>query len=365
MNEKKVNILHLQNYLSISCGISKTIYLITKNTSSQFIHNILCFGGDGFSRFESINIKPLVLKEHNNSPIGFIKNLIRIYLYCKQNKISIIHSHHRYFDLLAFFIARILKIKTVTSVHSKVFNKKYFSYKADVLVACSNSIREHLINEFQINERRIKVIFNCVDPMEFEFTQSKTELINSLGIPLNKFIIGYIGRLNFNEKGIDILLEAFRDLSKSHKNLFLLLVGNGTDENKIKEFITKNKLSVKMMNSKEDIFNYYQLLDLFILPSRIEPFGIVILEAGISRIPFIGSKVDGIAELIEDQTNGLLFESGNPIDLQNKILQIYKDKNLANLLAENLFYKVIANYTVKSVIPQYEKLYLNLHDEKY
>lgn len=362
MSEKKINILHLQNYLNISCGVSKTIYLIAKNTSSQFKHYILCFGGDGFSRFESININPLILKSNNNFVYNFVKKLINIYTFCKRNEINIIHSHHRYFDLIAFLISYILNIKTITSVHSKVYNHKLYSYKSDYLIACSNSIKEHLINEFKIDERRIKIIYNSVDPVEVVLTKTKTELLNSLEISSDKFIIGYIGRLDFKEKGVDILLEAFLRLSKLNKYLFLFLIGNGIDENKIREFIIENNLSAKLMNSQEDIFNYFQLLNLFVLPSRVEPFGIVTIEAGIMNIPIIGSNVDGIAELIENEKDGLLFESENSFDLENKILKIYTDENFADQLAQNLYAKVLQGYTVRSVIPQYENLYRSLRD---
>ncbi|MCX7876366.1 MAG: glycosyltransferase family 4 protein [Melioribacteraceae bacterium] len=363
MSEKEINILHLQTNINLSCGVSKTIYLIAKNTPSQFKHHILCFGGDGFSRFESINIKPIILKKHNNSVFGFVIHCIKIYSFCKQNQINIIHSHHRYFGLLAFLISRLLKIKTVTSVHSKVYDYKLISYKSDLLIACSNTIKIHLIKNYNIDGYKIKVIYNCVDPTEVVFTKTKTELLRMLEIPTNKFVIGFFGRLDFKEKGIDILLEAFLNLSKVHKDLFLLLIGNGKDEYKIKEFIAQNKLNSKLINSQKDVFNYYQLIEVFVLPSRIDPFPLVMIEAGLMKKPLIGSNVDGIPELIENEKDGLLFESGNSDDLKNKIQIIINNKNFANQLAENLYCKISKYYTVKNFIFKYQNLYLSLNDK--
>jgi glycosyltransferase involved in cell wall biosynthesis len=360
LSEKKINILHLQNHLNISCGVSKTIYLIAKNSFPKFNHQVACLDGDGFSRFDTLNIKPLVLKDFNNSLLGFVKHFIKLYLFCKQNQINIIHSHHRYFDLLAFLLISIIKVKTVTSVHSKVYNHKSFSYKSDILIACSNSIKEHLINNFKIKESRITFIHNAVDPNEFAITKIKNELINELKIPEDKFIIGYFGRLDYKEKGVDILLNAFLNLSKVNKDLFLLLIGNGVDEIKIKAVISQNKLNSKVINGQRDIFNYYQLIDVFVLPSRVDPFPIVMLEAGLMKKPFIGSKVDGIAELIENETDGLLFELGNSDDLVSKILKIYYDKKYAYQLAENLYRKVLDSFVVKKIIPEYENIYSKL-----
>jgi glycosyltransferase involved in cell wall biosynthesis len=362
VNEKKINILHLQNQLNISCGVSKTIFLIAKNTSSQFNHYVACIGGDGFSRFESINIKPIILKDYRNSLPGFVRHIIKIYSFCKQNEINIIHSHHRYFDLIAFLISQVLKIKTITSVQSKVYGKKYFSYKSDILIACSNLVKAHLINDFKIKERRIKVIYNSVDPKEVLLNKTKPELLNSLGIPADKFIIGYFGRLDFKDKGIDILLEAFLNLSKVDKDLFLLIIGNGTDEINVRSFITQNKLNTKVLNSNNDIFNYYQLLDVFVLPSRVDPFPLVMLEAGLMKKPFIGSTVDGIAELIEHDKDGLLIESENVEELTKCILRLINDSELADTLAENLNKKVIDNFLTSNMVSKYEHEYKKLLD---
>jgi len=355
-----MNILHLQNHFNISCGVSKTIYLIVKNTSSQFQHFLACYGGDGFSRFESININPVILKDYKNSPFGFVRHLIKLQRFCKENQIDIIHSHHRYFDLLAFLISKTNNIKTITSVQSKVSNQKLFSYKSDMLIACSNSIKEHLINNYKVNERRIEVIQNAVDPNEFILTKTKNEVVNELKIPNDKFIIGYFGRMDFKEKGIDVLLNAFLKLTAFNQNLFLLLVGNGKDQNSIKDFVKKNNLNTMLIDAQEDISKFYQIIDLYVLPSRIDPFPLTMLEAGLMKAPFIGSRVDGIAEMIEHEKNGLLFGSDNVDDLTEQILIIIRNKKLSDFLSESLNKKVLKLFTIDKFIPKYERVYSNV-----
>ncbi len=355
-----INILHLQNYLNLSCGVSKTIYLIVKNSSHQFKHNVICFGGDGLSRFGEMNIDPIILDNNRRSYKSVLTHFTKLYRYCRQNEINIIHSHHRYFDSLSKMLKLFLSVKTITSVQSKVYGNKIISYKADMLIPCSNFIKEHLIKNFNIKEERLRVIYNSVDQSEAFTLRPKEEIMNELNILSDNFIIGYLGRLDYSEKGIDILLEAFRLLSETNKNIFLLLIGNGKDENEIKSFISAHQLNAKVFNSKKDIFNYYQLIDLFVLPSRIEPFGIVIIEAGIMRVPVIASNVDGIPELIEHEINGLLFESGNVHDLKTKIARIYYDREFGEELAKNFNQQVLESFTVDKIIPQYEKLYMEL-----
>lgn len=358
-----MNILHISPDFNYSCGVSKNIYLLLKNWKSEFPYDNLFFitnGGDSLDRLNGIevNVNIFSLKKKDKNLFFIGKDVLILLLFCIRNKINIIHSHHRYFDLLAFIISHILNIQTVTTVHSKVFKYKFFSYKSDCLIACSKTIKNHLKNEYNIDDRRISIIYNCVDPSESIVSKTKAELMNQLEIPRKKFIIGFFGRLDFQEKGIDILLEAFQNLSRSNKDVFLLLVGNGTNENQIKEFITQKNLSVKLINSQKDIYNYYQLLDLFVLPSRVDPFPLVMLEAGLFRIPLIGSKVDGIAEFIEDEKDGLFFEANNCEDLQNKIQKIYNNKTFALQLSKNLHEKVIKGYNIKHFLTDYRNIYL-------
>jgi len=360
MNENKLNILHLQNYLDITCGVSKTIYLIVKNTSSQFQHFVACLGGDGLSRFNSINTKPAILKDHKKSLLGFIIHYLKLYSFCKKNKINIIHSHHRYFDLLAFILSPFLKVKTVTSVQSKVFGRKLSSYKSDILIACSKTIKNHLLNHYRINEDRIKIIYNMVDTNEKNIIIPKDELLNQLKISTNCFIIGFIGRLCIKEKGIDILLEAIKNLSKDYPNIYLLMIGDGEDKVFVNDFFQKKNIHGNIIPPQIQIFDYYNLLDVLILPSRIEPFGIVVLEAGLMKKTFIGSRVDGIAELIEDNVNGLLFNSGDVEDLTIKIEELYNDREKGERLAENLYKKIMSKYTADQIIPKYYQIYNQL-----
>ena len=352
-----MKILHLQTELNLACGITRTISQIIRNSHPEFEHHIIALGGDGLSRFENINFKPIILNQNRFSLLGTFRILIFLLRYCKKKSIRIIHSHHRYFDLLASLLEIITKIKTVTSVQSKVYRKSFFSYKADQLIACSNTIKTHLIKNFNVQGNRVKVIYNSVDPYIVKINIEKEKLKSQLGIGLNDFIIGFVGRINYREKGIDVLLESFNLLSKSNLQTHLLIIGDGSDHKKVENYCYINKLKVTLLPSKENIFDFYNLMDVVVLPSKIEPFGIVVIEAGLMKKAFIGSNVDGIPELIVQEENGLLFESGNFEDLKNQIIKIIKDDKLRMKLAGNLNKKVMESFTIDKIIPQYEKLY--------
>ena len=352
-----MNILHLHPELNLTCGITKTIYLISGKLNDEFHHHIITLGGDAIDKFVDSKIMVTEINLKRNSMISSLKIFFKIYNYCKRNKINIIHSYHRYFDLLAFLISKLYSVKTITSVQSKVIGQKLFSYNADMLIAPSNNIMLHLEKYFNINGSKIVVISNFVDQEELKIYVGKNELKSELNIPQNSFVIGFIGRFSVKEKGIDILLGACQNLYRNHPNTYLILVGNGEDKIFVEEYLKVHSIPVKVIPPQKQIFDYYNICNLVVLPSRIEPFGIVVIEAGLMKLPVIGSNVDGIAEIIEDNVDGLLFEPDNIQDLTDKLKVLISDNNKAIFLANNLFEKVSKFYTADKIIPKYRDLY--------
>lgn len=319
------------------------------------MHFVAALDGDAGDKFEVVHIKVTFLNLNNYSFINVFKIFFKLKKIIKKNKIDIVHSHHRFFDFVVYILSFFCKIKRVTSVQSFVFGKKLFSYKSPVLLAAGESVKKHLINYFKINEERIIVFNNFIDVEEIPGDSDVSSIINNLSIPENSFIFGYIGRFSVKEKGIDILIEAFNKFRKLHRNCFLVMVGGGEDIKKIS--IPENVITLE---SKENIFEYYKMFDCLILPSRIDPFPLTVLEAGMMKIPFIGADVDGISEIIEDNTDGLLFPKENVTVLTEKMEMFFKEKDFAKKCACNLNEKVLKKYNRKIAIEKLNKIYEKL-----
>ncbi len=355
-----MNILHLQTELNTTCGISKTIFHLVNNSNNGNVYLILCFGGDGLKRFYSIGMKPIVCNCSYRKTTYIPILIFKILLVCKTYNIDVIHSHHRYFDLISFIISKLLKVKTVTSVHSIVYKRKRISYLAEELIACSYAVKNHLIDYFKINSDKIKVLHNFIDINEIDKINEISHLNKKLNIPKNHIVVGFVGRLNIEEKGLDILIGALNNIVSLQPDLHLLLIGNGKDEEKILKLLKNTKIKWQILEPQQDIYEYFNLFDIFVLPSRREPFGLVLLEAGLLKKTCIGSRVEGISELIEDGVNGLLVEPDNIEELADAIISLIDNPRKAQELGENLYRKVISGYTAKNIIPKYEAIYQDL-----
>ncbi len=188
-----MKILHLQTELNLSCGITKSILLIAKNSSDDFHHHVIALRGNGISRFIALGINPQIIKNSGFILFKSIRIVFFLTSFCKRNKIDIIHSHNRYFDFLAFLISRFINVKTVMSVQSKVYKRKLFSYKSKLLIAVSVAIKNHLIKEFCIDEERIKVINNFIHPNEVLTNKEPGFNRGDLGFSDNDFVVTFIG----------------------------------------------------------------------------------------------------------------------------------------------------------------------------
>ena len=354
-----MNILHLQTELNITCGITKNIYRISKTLNDNYKHFVIGLGGDFVNTVKAKDINIEILNYNRNSVLSTLQIFSNIFRFIKEFKIEIVHSHHRYFDVLAFILSKVIRIKTVTSIRSKVFGKKSISYLSKNLIAVSYTIKNHLMKYYNIPEYRIHVIPNFVDASEIIIKIDRVDLKKSLKIPYKSYIIGYVGRLNYKEKGVDILLNAYKVFSQYHPDSMLILIGGGEDLESIQYFMYRNKIKIKIIPPQINIYDYYNILDIVVLPSKIEPFGNVILETGLMKKPFIGANVDGIPEIIKNKSNGLLFEKGNANDLREKLECFFCDKGFADKCANNLYNEILTKYTSDNVIPKIDRIYQN------
>ena len=355
--KNKLNILHLQNKLNLTCGISKTIFLLAKNSSEKLNNFVICLEENAAYKFEKIGLAPVKCSTPQYNPINIIINILFITRYCREKKIDIIHSHHRYFDLITLVIGKVTGIKTVITVHSKIYGIRSLSYLNRNIIACGSAIKKHLVGYYRKNKLDITIINNMIDEDEISEIHSSNELKDCLLISKDKVIIGFIGNFEINRKGLDVLVASFKDLLLTNSNIHLMLTGGGKDKKILIEMTKQFSSNVTICDAVENVFDYFRLIDILVLPSRTEPFSLSILEAGRFKKPVVGSNIDGTPEIISHMDNGLLFESENINELNNCLQNLISDEKLRIKLGENLYSTVTTKYDKSIIIPQYINYY--------
>ncbi|HOJ18072.1 MAG TPA: glycosyltransferase family 4 protein [Ignavibacteriaceae bacterium] len=358
-NTGKLNILFISPDFNYSCGVSKHIFLVLSELRKQNDLNI-CFitnSGDSLNRLENIGIKPFIMKFSRGWKNLFyiLPNYFILKNYCKENKINIIHSHHRYPEFLAFLIQKVLPLKTVTTVHSLINGLRLLSLKSDRIIAVSNAVIRNLIQNFRINPEYLVLMQNFVEFKQINRIITPPVLMHKK--PDDKVLL-FLGRIN-KSKGIDVLIKTFTSLLRTKANLFLLLVGNFELDHRYFKIIQKNP-QIFLINSGNDISQFYYLADIVLLPSRIDSFPYVMLESGINKKPFIGGKTGGIAEFIEHMKNGYLVEPGNVQSLTEAIVWMLDHPDEAKEMGEKLYSKVMTLNSKEKYIAKLIALYNEL-----
>jgi glycosyltransferase involved in cell wall biosynthesis len=161
-----------------------------------------------------------------------------------------------------------------------------------------------------------------------------------------------------DNKGQDILVRAFSQVAPFHPDLDLVLIGRvDRDIEALKQLIRDLGLTDRVWLFENMPHNriaaFMEKAILFVLPSRVEPFGIVILEAGAFCLPVVATTVGGILEILEQGTTGRLVPPEQPEALATEILALLRNATERKRLGENLHRHVTQHFTWRKAYDQY------------
>ena len=147
----------------------------------------------------------------------------------------------------------------------------------------------------------------------------KGELKRELGIESKRTFL-FVGRLE-EVKNVSLLIEAFGRIKQTYKDTALIIVGDGSLRAELeKQAEVIDDVIFAGYTVFPEIVKYYKTADVFVLPSSYEPWGLVVNEAMIMGLPVIVSSDVGCrVDLIDNNENGFVFESGNSVDLTEKM----------------------------------------------
>lgn len=221
-------------------------------------------------------------------------------------------------------------------------------------VACSNYIKKELVASYGFDKKKIKNIYNPIDFSKIIRKSKKQNYFLKKLKKKNKILIS-IGRLEYQKNYSSLILKLKKLLIS--KNIVLIILGTGTEFNYIKALINKNKLKGKvfLLGYKMNPYSYLKYSDLFILNSRWEGLGNVLVESLFLKVPIICNKCPGgINEIFDNKTNKLVFKFQNQKKLESSIINtLYKKKKFS------YNEKILKKFNIKNASNEYLKFILN------
>lgn len=295
----------------------------------------------------------------------------------KKNNYNILHAHL----FFAYFYTGLIKyfnkdIKTVTTFHNlgydeypantlikkvrKVMDRKIVTSLFDKTTAVSHAVKKHYEKHFYLDD--IDVIMNSFPIDEFkEYRENKSNSILQKYLKINDsdYIVLTPGRF-VEKKGHKYLIDAIEVLNKKYKNFIFLFIGKGPLEDSLKEKAPSNLHFISAV-SHHELMKIYNKVDLIVIPSIYEAFGLVVGEAMIMEKSIIATNVDGINEMIENEQDGLLVPAKDSLALANSIEKIYQNKSIGEYLAKNAREK-IKNFDTKFIANKWKDYYERMLD---
>lgn len=294
--------------------------------------------------YDQLEIKPqnqIFIQFDSYFSLGFWKKLI---YFLRKEKFDVIISALYLSNLLvrvaSLFIYKVrILVREANLPNEKTFINRLvdriLSYKTEYIICPSEAVKKSLILH-GISKNKPVVIYNGVEKDWFNVVKDD-DIKMKYNIAENGVILASVGSLT-PKKGHKYLIEAVCKLQKKVSNVYLLLIGAGSEEKKLKDLINiynieKNVKLIGRQNSI-DIKNILSQSDIFVLPSLWEGLPNAMLEAMALGMPIVASSVGGVPEIIENNSNGLLVSPGSCDDLVNKMLILIKDKELSRVIGQ-------------------------------
>lgn len=241
----------------------------------------------------------------------------------------------------------------INDVRDYSFMKKYISFVikiADKVICQGDSWRKFYFDLIQKNDDKFISVQNWID------TSNYVQLAKPTDKKLRVLFLSWVDK----NKGIFDLIEAVALLKDKYSNIHYDIAGNGAAMEACKQLVKKNDLDGQFtFHSWVTGPRKYELLakaNIYILPSYFEGFPNSLMEAMASKCAVVSTKVGSIADLVQHEENGLLFDAGNVEALAGCLTDLFNNADLREKMAQAAQQTVLNNNSIEFAIKRFEKI---------
>jgi len=236
-----------------------------------------------------------------------------------------------------------------------------YNWLATMVVANSNATKESLLRHAPwLKPDRVQVIYNGIDPEPFT-TPAVLNLRQELGLGPVSRLIGCVGQLD-ERKGWHTLMPAFVQTARRHPEAHLVAVGVGPLRDWIEHYAIEQAVAdrVHLLGFRDDIAEIMKNIDMLVLPSLWEGFGIVMVEAMAAGKPVIVTNVSSMPEVVLEEETGHIVPVRDPGALAHAIRDLLEHPEKAQALGASGRQRVQDYFTLDHMVTRYEELFTTL-----
>ena len=307
--------------------------------------------------------------------IQLLLQFSKIIKYCKENKIQIIHAHLPWAGFVSRLVHMITKIPVFYTEHNlqeryhfitKKLNKWTFNFQTfgiGVSDDVTQSIKKNINPKITVN-----TILNGVNTISFQRnnSQSKNKIREQFGLPEDAFVIGTVAVFRF-QKRLDLWLEILAESINLNPKIYGIIVGAGPLESLLHQKHVALGLEGKVFFAglQTNVKPFYEAMDVFMMSSSFEGLPIALLEAMSMSCAIVSTNAGGIKEVLRHGEDGLIEVVDDWKKLPNSILLLVDDNEKLNYFQNNARDRVVTSFSIKTMVAQLEKLYLDQQKNDY
>ncbi|MFH0939760.1 MAG: glycosyltransferase family 4 protein [Planctomycetota bacterium] len=299
------------------------VHVFTRQGPNQ--PHYACIDGVHYHR-STFQLSPNFVDEVNHMCRAFVKDFYAVEDY--SGRFNIVHAHDWLTSNAAVWIKESRGHKAFLTMHSTEYGRngnrffggqsqrvqdheRHGTYCVDRIITVSNQLKDEIKWLYQVPDHKARTIYNGVNSRPFDQPLDQGEVKKQYGIgPMDPLVL-FVGRMVI-QKGPDILIRAVPSVLKFYNNAKFIFVGDGHMRNDVQVLAHQLGVapSVRMLGAKQgqEVINLFKASDIVAVPSRNEPFGIVILESWSASKPVVSTKRGGPAEFVWHGVNGLQID---------------------------------------------------------
>lgn len=372
---KRIRVLHVAEAAG---GVERYLQTLFKYSDKEQVENILvCSQNYDYEKFKRLADRVIVLKmAHDIQPSSDIKVERTLRRIIKQLKPDIVYAHSSKAGAFARIADLGLNNKVIYNPHGWAFNmqqsakkkemckwvEKISAHFCDKIVCISDAEKESALREKICKPNKLQVIYNGIDLEEIEKTAPMSRA--QLGIPEGAFVIGMVGRLS-KQKAPDTFVKAAKLIKEKIPNAFFLMVGDGELRDQIENLISQYDLGSSFLITGwvDNSTAYMKIMNVGMLLSRWEGFGLVLPEYMACGIPIVATNVDAIPNIVKDGVNGMLVNKDSFVGVQKVCTGLKNDTELKDRIIASAKSMVRNKFGAKRVAKESIGLYKDLEKQ--
>lgn len=301
------------------------------------------------------------------------KSLLDIVKVARQTGADILHLHGYKSCTLGRIAGALLNTPVVLHEHAAFPTIPAYQQVADWLLAVLNdrvvvnceSVAEFCVEQRSMDPENIEVIFNGIPLDKFRDVPRKAaeEVANELGIETAAPIVGTVARLD-DQKGVRYLLRAVSSIKADVPGTKVLIIGDGNLREELEEEAERLGIAedVIFTGERRDVPRFYKLMDVKVISSLYEGTTLTVFEAMAAGTPVVATTVDGVEEVIEDGSTGILIPPRDPQSIAEAVTTLLRNPDRAQRLSEQAK-QTVKQYDVRTSMRRIENLYRRLLPE--